>query len=402
LLEFPQKARLTLGKATKRATLTVPLVIRHALISGSVPTASVREDGAFGLPGIMLLELDAFGRIVACSPTWLGVLGVDAEAILEQPFFSISLEEDRPTVIAAYETLLNAGVAAGFGFRTRLASQECLRIYMSGRRLENGHLLLYATDWGIDEEPDLDYAEEAERLIAERTSELRAANEELEAFCFSVAHDLRQPLRAIDGFSRAVIEDFGAQLGDEGRDMLGRVRGASKRLDETIDALLALSRVTREPLRREWVDLSAIADDVLVNLVGGSPARRATVTIERSMRAYGDPRMLRLLVANLLENAWKFTSETDEGAIHFGTEHEEGRLLFVVRDNGAGFDMRYSHKLFLPFERLHKGNQFPGHGIGLATCRRVVARHGGQITLVGNPGLGATAVFTLSDGPAAS
>ncbi|MBP3956413.1 PAS domain S-box protein [Gemmata sp. G18] len=235
-----------------------------------------------------------------------------------------------------------------------------------------------------------------ERRVAERTDELVAANNELEAFCYSVSHDLRAPLRSIDGFSQAVLEDYQDRLDPEGASFLRRIRAAAGRMGELIDDLLTLSQVTRADLRRERVDLSAMASEVVRALQHASPERAVDVSVAPGLGADGDRNLFRILLDNLIGNAWKYTGKTPRARIEVGCEERDGAPAFFVRDNGAGFDPAYAHKLFQPFQRLHRADEFPGHGIGLATVLRIVRRHGGTVSASGSVGTGARFWFTMT------
>jgi signal transduction histidine kinase len=242
------------------------------------------------------------------------------------------------------------------------------------------------------------------RTLAERTSkdleetnrELEGANRELEAFSYSVSHDLRAPLRTIDGFSRILQEDYADRLDEEGEDYLGRVRAASKHMDTLIEDLLDLSRVSRGPLRREVIDLSPMARDIVKKLERSHPERRVKFVAQEGVVAFGDSNLLAVALENLLGNAWKFTSKRDEATIEFGAvPHDSGGVAYYVRDDGAGFDPRYADKLFGAFQRLHGSEEFEGTGIGLATVARIVHRHGGRVWAESEVGEGATFCFTL-------
>jgi signal transduction histidine kinase len=230
----------------------------------------------------------------------------------------------------------------------------------------------------------------SEALIA-----LAAANEELEAFSYSVAHDLRAPLRGIQGFSQAVLEDYSDKVDERGRDYLSRVSAAAVRMSSLIDDLLQLSRISRADLVPSAVDLSAIARDVATLCQLESPDRVVRMVIADGTRVIGDPRLLRIALGNLLGNAWKFSSNVVNPVIEFGRTTADGHDVFYVRDNGAGFDATHASRLFAPFQRLHAEREFPGTGIGLATVQRIVRRHGGRIWAQGQPGAGATFYFTL-------
>ncbi|MDO8680802.1 MAG: response regulator [Acidobacteriota bacterium] len=225
--------------------------------------------------------------------------------------------------------------------------------------------------------------------------QLKAVNKELEAFSYSVSHDLRAPLRRIDGFSQALIEEYGGALDDRGRDYLERVRAAAQQMAELIEALLGLSRVARTEMRNEDVDLSALARETADTLRQSQPDRRVDFVIAEGLVAPGDGRLLRVVLENLLGNAWKFTQRRPDARIEFGSARHEGQDAYAVRDNGAGFDMAYAAKLFAPFQRLHAEEEFSGTGIGLATVQRILHRHGGKIWAESEVGKGATFYFTL-------
>lgn len=238
---------------------------------------------------------------------------------------------------------------------------------------------------------------ELERMVAERTLELARANQELEAFSYSVAHDLRAPLRSIDGFSQMLLEDYADKLDAEGKGYLQQVRGSAQQMGRLIDDLLMLSRVTRSELRHKRVDLTALARSVLARLQKNEPERRAELVVSDGLVADGDAGLLGIVLENLLGNAWKFTGRCPMARIEFGARHEQGRPVFFVRDNGAGFDMAYADKLFGVFQRLHSAAEFEGTGIGLATVQRIIQRHGGRVWVEGEVGRGATFFFTLNE-----
>jgi light-regulated signal transduction histidine kinase (bacteriophytochrome) len=236
---------------------------------------------------------------------------------------------------------------------------------------------------------------EMARLRREWARELERANQELEAFSYSVSHDLRAPLRAIDGFAKILIEDYGQKLDDQAGHYLGRVRTATQRMAELIDDLLELSRIARAPLNRERADVSALVRQILADLAERDPQRSVRTSIREGLVADADPRLLAVVLENLLGNAWKFTARSDDPGIEVGQERRDDAWSFFVRDNGAGFDMAYAARLFAPFQRLHDESEFPGTGIGLATVQRVISRHGGRIWAEAAPRKGATFYFTL-------
>jgi hypothetical protein len=236
---------------------------------------------------------------------------------------------------------------------------------------------------------------ELELRVEDRTAELSAANRELEAFAYAVSHDLRAPLRAMSGFSRALIEDYGDVLSDEGKGFLGHIIDGSKRMADLIDGLLHLARLSRGELVRERVDVSALAADVFAELSRSEPSRNIRFEVSPSLRARGDERLLRSVVQNLIGNAIKYTEARDPAVIRVYEEARDGQHCIVVSDNGAGFDMAHHGKLFRPFSRLHRESEFAGLGLGLATVERVVRRHGGGVFAEGVLGVGALFGFWL-------
>ncbi|MDH5265560.1 MAG: ATP-binding protein, partial [Betaproteobacteria bacterium] len=240
-----------------------------------------------------------------------------------------------------------------------------------------------------------------EQRVTERTAQLEAANRELEAFSYSVSHDLRAPLRAIEGFSRILSDEHHAQLDREAMGHLERVRNAAQRMSGLIDAMLELARMSRLELQPVRADLSAMARSIVAELRERSPERQVEVRIAPGLAAKGDESLLRVALSNLLDNAWKYTSRTSAAQIEFAAESDGSGTVFFVRDNGAGFDMRYAEKLFGAFQRLH-GAEFPGVGVGLATVARVIRRHGGDVWARGQIGRGSTFYFRLpGEAPAA-
>jgi light-regulated signal transduction histidine kinase (bacteriophytochrome) len=243
--------------------------------------------------------------------------------------------------------------------------------------------------------------EELQRLnesLREQKEAVELANRELESFSYSVSHDLRAPLRGIDGFGDALLEDCGAQLGEEGKGYVRRIRAAAQSMAKLIDDLLSLARVTRTELHRVDVNLTDLAHRIAAWLRATSPQRDVEFIIDEDMRGDGDAALLEVVLENLLGNAWKFTSKRARAEIRFGREDRDGRMTYFVRDNGSGFDMAYAQRLFMPFQRLHTASEFEGTGIGLATVQRVVHRHQGRVwadALIDN---GATFYFTLRGG----
>jgi PAS domain S-box-containing protein len=244
---------------------------------------------------------------------------------------------------------------------------------------------------------DITREQQDEAEIRHRTAELERAIRNLESFTYSVAHDLRTPLRALGGFSAALLEEYADSLDETGRGYAGQIRDASDQMGRLIDDLLDLSRVARAELRLEAVDLGAEAARIAEELRRGEPDRLVAFSGQRPACAWADRRLISTVLQNLLENAWKFTSHRDQASIEFGSmPTEDGRICFYLRDDGAGFDPAYTGKLFSPFQRLHSAEDFPGTGVGLASVQRIVERHGGRVWAEGAVGAGATFYFTLS------
>jgi signal transduction histidine kinase len=240
-----------------------------------------------------------------------------------------------------------------------------------------------------------EYKDHLEELVNERTAELQRLNSELEAFSYSVSHDLRTPLRAIDGFSQALMEDYAEKLDETGLDYLARVRGASNNMSELIDDMLQLSSVTRADLIKETVDLTSVTNIVIENHQLVEPDKNVKIDIEQGLSCVCDKKLITIVMNNLIGNAWKYTGKTDVAEILIGKQQIDGKDVFFVKDNGVGFDMQFADKLFGVFQRLHSAHEFSGTGVGLATAQRILNRHGGKIWANSVVGEGATFYFTV-------
>jgi PAS domain S-box-containing protein len=268
-------------------------------------------------------------------------------------------------------------------------TQVPVEISLSPLETEEGRLVSSAIR-------DITERKKVEHEILLRTAQLETANKELEAFSYSVSHDLRTPLRSIDGFGQALLEDCAGALSDEGKSYLHRIRAATQRMGTLIDDLLNLSRVTRAEIHAERLNLSNMARSIAVGLQKTQPQRQADFQIEDGLEAMGDARLLHVVLENLVGNAWKFTSRRAQASIEIGRVQSNGALAYFVRDNGAGFDPSYVDRLFGAFQRLHAMNEFPGTGVGLATVQRIIHRHGGRVWAEGAVDRGATFYFTLA------
>jgi light-regulated signal transduction histidine kinase (bacteriophytochrome) len=239
---------------------------------------------------------------------------------------------------------------------------------------------------------------ELERQLLDRRRDLEAVTKELEAFSYSVSHDLRGPLRSVSGFGKLLAKDYEDRLDEAGKNFLAYVTDGTQRISLLVDALLSLSRVSRAPLVKSEVDLTALAQEIVAKHRRDNPSRQCEVKVADGLRAQADPALARILLENLLDNACKFTSRRAEAHIEFGSTAEAGHDIFYVKDDGAGFEMAYADKLFTPFQRQHRQDEFEGAGVGLAAAQRIVMRHGGRIWAEAVEGEGATFFFTLEDG----
>jgi len=359
-------------------------------------TAELEESKAFterilrdAPVGIVVYRQD--GSCVSVNDLAPGLVGATREQMLEQNFREITSWRESGLFDCAERTLatrqthqIDVEVTTTFGRDVHLACR--FGTFDAG---DEPHLLLIFTDI-----TDLKHTESALRT---KTVELQASNAELESFAYSVSHDLRAPLRAIEGFSQAMLEDYADRLDDGGKRYLNIVSTETQRMAQLISDLLTLSRVSRAEMRGETVDLSLMVRDAMERMRQIEPDRDVETSVAGDVQARGDLRLLRQVVDNLVGNAWKFTSKNPDARIEFGTTEVEEERAFFVRDNGVGFDIKYADKLFTPFQRLHGMKEFPGTGIGLSTVRRIVRRHGGRTWIESEPGKGTTCYFTLHD-----
>jgi len=346
--------------------------------------------------------LDAQGRIVSWNAGAEVIHGYSEEEILGRPF---SLFHDPEPGWEPERLLARAAAAGRFedeGWRVRKdgsrfwANTVFTPIHDESQRLWGfAKITRDLTERKHAEEEIARLNADLERRVRVRTGELEAANAELEAFSYSVSHDLRAPLRAIDGFSHALVEDHGERLEPSATEYLRRIVAATRRMSDLIDGLLDLSRVSRAEMRWQQVDLSAMAREVAEGLQRSEPQRRVQWDIAEALAARGDPRLLRVVLDNLIGNAWKFTGGKQTARIQIGLRPDGESRVYFVADDGAGFDMAYAGKLFGAFQRLHADREFEGTGIGLATVRRAISRHGGRIWAEAAEGRGATFLFTL-------
>jgi len=361
--------------------------------------ASHTLDDFFNLSGDLFCVAGFDGYFKRLNPAWARTFGFTTEEFCARPFIEWVHPDDRERTISEAGGLARGQETVSFENRYLSADGSYRWLLWNARsRVDEG--VIYASARDVSDEREARLAlDRANTALRGRTAELEASNRELEAFSYSVSHDLRAPLRAIAGFSQSVEEDYADRLDDAGRHALGRIRAGAMRMGQLIDELIDLSRFTRADMQRQPVDLTALAAAIVAELRQRAPGRDAEIAIAEGLVAVGDPRMLRVALQNLLENAWKYTGRTAAARIELGVTRQDGADVFHVRDNGAGFDNRYAAKLFSAFERLHTESEFEGTGIGLATVQRIVRRHGGRIWADGRVGAGAVFFFTLEPDP---
>lgn len=391
--------------ATVAAAVRVVVRARHrrgrqARVEHLLTTLEHAEE----LAGVGFWEMDVRTGVLKWSEGLHAIYGTDpaASAPDRRAFFEMVHPDDRAAMREIFRRLSEQETVVDITFRIqRRGEQRWLQARAerkTDRQLGTDHFLGVTRD--ITEEhrkaEEIErHAHELEEEVRRRTAQLDATNRELEAFSYSVSHDLRTPLRSIDGFSQALLEDYAEKLDADGRDYLERVRAATQRMGLLIDDLLTLSRVSRSDLHVRTVDLSALARQVLDELREQQPERQVECVIAPDLRAAGDPTLLGQVLQNLLGNAWKYTSRHATARIEFGRRVAGGEQEFFVRDDGAGFDPAHAGKLFSVFQRLHRVDEFEGTGVGLASVARIVHRHGGQVRAEGAVERGATFYFTL-------
>lgn len=369
--------------------LTLPIALRlHYFMANPVYARSLIEASLDPF-----ITINPQGEITDVNQATVNATGLSRERLIGTDFSNYFTDTEKAR--ESYQQVFSEGSLVDYPLTIR---------HMDGRLID----VLYNASLYKDEKGrvlgvfaaarDVTAQKLAEQEINRRTAELQVANQELEAFSYSVSHDLRAPLRAIDGFSLALMEDCADRLDETGKDYLNRVRAATQRMGQLIDDMLELSRIIRMEMRHETVNLSNIGVEVLEDLQRGDPNRRVEWRVEPDMSVMGDARLLRIVLTNLLGNAWKYTGRQPEPRIEFGSRtNANGATEYFIRDNGAGFDMAYASKLFGPFQRLHTVSEFPGTGVGLAIVQRIIHRHGGEVHGEGVPGQGATFYFSFPE-----
>jgi PAS domain S-box-containing protein len=340
---------------------------------------------------------DEQGRYLRVNPAAARITGYTQEELLTMSIPDLLQPESRALAASHFRQLAGTGHIFGeFECRHKDGSSGFWAV--EAARLSPSRYLAFVADISKRKAAEAmvgRMTEELEQRVRERTAQLEASNGELEAFSYSVSHDLRGPLRGIDGFSRALLSDYQDRLDETGRHYLARIRLGAQRMGQLIDDLMKLSRINRSELESVPVDLSGLCRQVLDGLVQADPGRRVEVAIQPDMRAQADRHLLLVVLENLLGNAWKFTAKCQDARIEVGESADAGERSWFIRDNGAGFEMAYREKLFQAFQRLHSMDEYEGTGIGLAIVQRIIHRHGGRVWAEAEPGTGATFCFTL-------
>jgi signal transduction histidine kinase len=373
------------------------IVVFRRVISEREILGTVYLRAEYGLYNHLLGYLGIAGIVAVAAMLVAYALSMVMQRVIIRPLLAIAdvareVTEKRNFSLRAQKLSDDEVGKLAEAFNTMLAEIDTATrdLSASNRELKN-----QVSERVRAEEQILQLNAELENRVKERTAQLEFTNAELEAFCYSVSHDLRAPLRAIDGFSQALLQDFPEDVPKDAQRYLQRIRASTQRMGQLIEDLLNLSRVSRAALERRDVDVSDLARQVVSELQHREPERHVDVLIWEGMRAEADPRLLRAALENLIANAWKFTGKCASPRIEIGNVPDGARVTYFVRDNGAGFDMTYANKLFAAFQRLHSGNEYPGTGIGLATVQRIVHRHGGRVWADAQPGKGAVFFFTL-------
>jgi PAS domain S-box-containing protein len=335
---------------------------------------------------------DRRGRYIDVNAAGCALLGYTREELCRMHVFDIVMPQEVLSVEREKAALLTGHVVRG-EWQFRRKDGSCFTGELSARMLSDGRLVGQLRD--VTERQRL--MRSLEERVAARTAEYAELNRQLESFSYSVSHDLRAPVRAIAGFSSVLLQDHADGLNEEGRRHLSRIQGAAGHMNELIEGLLQLAQVSHHTLQDGEVDLSKLAQEVIQRLREREPGRNVSFVCSPPLKVRGDGRLLRIVMHNLIENAWKYTSRTTDAHIEFGCASAPQGTTFFVKDNGAGFEMQFAEHLFQPFQRLHSATEFAGAGIGLATVARVVERHGGRVWARAAPGAGATFFFTLAN-----
>jgi PAS domain S-box-containing protein len=392
-----QQALVEADAKLQRAELAADAKLRQAVGIADAKLRQAQQELAqqrdvferfFALSLDMMCISSSDGYFTRVSPSF-DALGYSNVELLSRPSLDFIHPDDRAATLAASELLVRG--AATINFENRYRCKDGSYRWLSWVSGPDSSGTLYSMARDVTE------SKRTQEALARAKDAADAMNQELESFSYSVAHDLRSPLRSIDGFSQALLEDYAQLLDADGKQYLSFIRESAQHMAQLIDDLLGLSRVTRAEWHCERIDLSVLARAANTRLQRSQPERRVEVVVQDGLVADGDPRLIAVVLDNLFGNAWKFTAKREHARIEFGASSKDGKPVYFVRDNGAGFDMAFANKLFRVFQRLHTASEFEGTGVGLATVQRVVNRHGGRVWAQAQVDRGATFYFTLHE-----
>lgn len=361
-------------------------------------TSNSRYFDLYDLAPVGYLTFSENNLIQECNLTAASMFGVTRSSLIKKGISQILPETERDVFFSYLEECHRSNKQQSWEMRLKRANGEQFWALMQVRPTQNRKYWVTFTDITASKqllEKNLRLNLELEQRVTERTAELKVSYQEMESFAYSVSHDLRAPLRSIDGFSLAILEDYGESLDEKGKDYLRRVRTATQKMGLLIDDILKLSRINRCELTRETLNLSELARIIAEELQSTEPERKVDIVIATGLITQGDGGLIKVALNNLLGNAWKFTSSHAEASIEFGSRKVEGETAYFVRDNGVGFDPQYKDKLFVTFQRLHTEQEYPGTGVGLSLVQHIIHRHGGKVWAEGALERGATFWFTV-------
>ena len=383
-----QKILLAIEDITERKAM------EHQLVSSEVRYRRLFETAQ---DGILILDAGT-GEIIDVNPFLVDMLGYSKNELSGKKLWEIGFIKDEAESRHAFQVLQDKSYVRYEDLPLETKDGKPMQVeFVSNVYPINGDMVIQCNIRDItDRKKTEGENDKLNKALKQRAGELEFANKELETFSYTVSHDLRAPLRSITGFSKALFEDHSDKLDEEAKAYLTLIQESGERMSQMIDDLLKLSQVVRSEMNLNNVNLTELAQEVVMELKRAEPQRNVEFIAFPRLIVRGDNRLLRTVLENLLSNAWKFTSKVPEARIEFSTTERDGKKVYFVSDNGAGFDMTYASKLFLPFQRLHKESEFPGTGIGLASVQRVIRRHGGEIWAEGEVGKGAIFYFTLN------